>query len=46
MAIGLYMMDAYVPSIFMFIQKAGIYFLAKIGKIIGLEKAIKEKYCY
>ncbi len=44
-AIGLKMMDAFSPKVPYFIQKVGISTLATLGKIIGLEKQLVEKYC-
>ncbi|WP_108869005.1 cupin domain-containing protein [Aquimarina aquimarini] len=45
MAIGLNMMDAYIPEAPRIIQKLGISILAAIGRIIGLEKKLMLQYC-
>jgi len=43
-AIGIYMMDAYVPTIPRFLQKMGIIPLAYLAKSIGIEKKLILKY--
>ncbi len=44
-AIGLKMMDAFTPEIPLILQKIGITVLATLGKIIGIEKILLQKYC-
>jgi mannose-6-phosphate isomerase-like protein (cupin superfamily) len=45
MAIGLQKMDAYIPGAPRFIQKMGISILARLGKVVGLEQILLNKYC-
>ncbi|CAL2077897.1 cupin domain-containing protein [Tenacibaculum sp. 190524A02b] len=44
LTIALHMMDTFSPRIPYFIQKSGILILASLGKVLGIEKRLIEKY--
>lgn len=46
MAIGLHMMDAYIPDVPRSMQYLGITTLALIGKAFGLKKKLIQRYCF
>ncbi|TYP71019.1 cupin domain-containing protein [Aquimarina intermedia] len=45
MAIGLHMMDAYIPNVPRSMQRLGITTLALIGEAFGLKKKLLLRYC-
>ncbi|WP_107037759.1 cupin domain-containing protein [Brumimicrobium mesophilum] len=45
-AIGLNLMDAFSPKIPFIVQKTGISFFYNLGKILGIEKQLINKYCH
>ncbi|MFL1897436.1 cupin domain-containing protein [Aquimarina sp. 2-A2] len=45
MAIGLHMMDAYIPNVSRSMQRLGITTLAVMGKAFGLKKKLIQRYC-
>lgn len=45
LAIGLSMMNAYSPNFPQVFQYIALSFLARLGKFIGVEKKLMEKYC-